>query len=278
MFSYRLQEETAKVEEHLLDGSFTNAIIKCFTTSKANSFENLLEPLQKLLRLSPPVALNLAHAELFSRVLQKLQSNKAVVRLNLLRIVRSICDANDEEGALINTYGLYDTIQKLAETDTAVLVRNMAGELIKSCDEHDKLGKSGGKRRQGRRASSSVTPPSMVGSLSMPPTPTSSRSAQSTKYFADRESRQRNMINGPTPFRQMSKDELGTHGTPNLVNSASKSRLPRTTSGRNSRQSMLNSPRKEENVMPSPSSHATPSTSMANSRRRRHVSGETRWT
>ena len=264
------------MEEHLLDGGFTTAIIKCFTTSKANSFENLLEPLQKLLRLSPPIALSLAHPELFARVLQKLQSNKAVVRLNLLRIVRSICDASDEEGALINVYGLYDTIQKLAEGDTAVLVRNMAGELIKSSDEYDKLGKSSGRRRQGRRASASVTPPNLVGSLSMPPTPTSSRSAQSTKYFADRESRQRNMINGPIPFRQMSKDELSTNGTPHLMHSASKSRLPRTTSGRNSRQSMLTTPRKDENAIPSPSSHNTSSNSIANSRRRRHASGEMR--
>ncbi|KAK4697163.1 hypothetical protein P7C71_g882, partial [Lecanoromycetidae sp. Uapishka_2] len=134
-----LQEETAKVEEHLLDGSFPTAIIKCFTTSKANAFESLLEPLQKLLRLSPPVALSLAHPDLFHRILRKLQSNKAVVRLNLLRIVRSICDASEEQGALISRYGLEDTIHKLAENDGAVLVRNMAGELIKSSEMNDRL-------------------------------------------------------------------------------------------------------------------------------------------
>lgn len=87
------------MEEHLLDGSFTQGIIKCFTTSKANAFENLLEPLQKLLRLSPPIALSLAHPDLFARISQKFQSSKAVVRLNLLRIIRSICDSVDEPGA-----------------------------------------------------------------------------------------------------------------------------------------------------------------------------------
>ncbi|MCJ1422518.1 hypothetical protein MMC29_000398 [Sticta canariensis] len=138
-----LQEETAKVEEHLLDGSFTRGIIKCFTTSKANAFENLLEPLQKLLRLSPEVALSLANPDLFCCILQKLQSNKAVVRLNLLRIVRSICDASEEQGGLISRYGLVDTIQRLAEVDGAVLVRNMASELVRSSEINDKIRASG---------------------------------------------------------------------------------------------------------------------------------------
>ncbi|KAI9653493.1 MAG: hypothetical protein M1829_001286 [Trizodia sp. TS-e1964] len=126
-----LQEETAKVEEHLLSGDFTDAIVKCFNTSKANAFENLLEPLQKLLRLSLPVAHSLARPDLFSRILQKLSHNKAVVRLNLLRIVRSIFDASDGQAEVIWQYGLYEAIQKLAETDSAVLVRNMASELLK---------------------------------------------------------------------------------------------------------------------------------------------------
>lgn len=284
---YRLQEETAKVEEHLLDGSFTNAIINCFTTSKANAFENLLEPLQKLLRISPPVALSLAHAELFRRILQKLQSNKAVVRLNLLRIIRSICDASDEQGGLISQYGLVDAIQRLAEVDGAVLVRNMASELIRSSEENDRLGISGGssKRRKARRASSASTPPGLMHSLSMPPTPTSSRSSHSTNYFGgERENRQqRSAINGSTPFRPASRDGSGApNGTPSLINgsgSAAKSRLPRTTAGRSSRQTMLPLSRSggEENITPTAGRDGAPLTAMPNSRRRRQVNGDSRW-
>lgn len=285
---YRLQEETAKVEEHLLDGAFTNAIIKCFTTSKANAFENLLEPLQKLLRLSPPVALSLANAELFRRILQKLQSNKAVVRLNLLRIIRSICDSSDEQGGLISQYGLVDAIQRLAEVDGAVLVRNMAGELIRSSEKNDRLGISGGsssKRRTARRASSASTPPGLMHSLSMPPTPTSSRSSHSTNYFGgERENRQqRSAINGSIPFRPTSRDGGGgLNGTPALINgsgSTAKSRLPRTTAGRSSRQTMLPVSRTggEENITPNAVRDGAPLIAMPNSRRRRQVSGESRW-
>lgn len=277
----RLQEETARVEEHLLEGSFTKAVIKCFTTSKANAFENLLEPLQKLLRLSPPVALTLAHPEMFARIHQKLQSNKALTRLNLLRIVQSICDASDEQGALINIYGLYDAIQRLAESDSAILVRDMAGKLIKSCEDHEILCKSGGKRRPGRRTSTSTAPPSLGSTQSMPPTPTSSRSSQSTSYFVDRESRQRSAFNGPIPFRMGSRDETASNGMAGGITGSSistKSRLPRTTSGRSSRQSMLPSPKKEE-IAPasSPILGAAP-VMIPNSRRRRQASGEVRWT
>ncbi|GAM89705.1 hypothetical protein ANO11243_077440 [Dothideomycetidae sp. 11243] len=131
-----LQEETARVEEHLLSSTaFASAIIDCFMHSKADSFENLLEPLQKLLRLSPPVAACLAHPDLFSRTVHKLvQSKKALVRLNLLRIIRSICDASDEDGNLITTYGLFAAISDLAKHDNAILVREMAGDLIKSSE------------------------------------------------------------------------------------------------------------------------------------------------
>ena len=277
-YHVRLQEETARVEEHLLDGSFAQGIIRCFTTSKANAFENLLEPLQKLLRLSPPVALSLAHPDLFSRILQKLQSSKAVVRLNLLRIIRSICDASEDPGSLLNRYDLLETIQRLAECDGAVLVRNMAGELLKSSETSDRLGMSSNKRRgASRRPSSSTTPPSLLSTHSMPPTPTSNRSMHSTNYFLDREPRERGAVNGRLSYRPASREGIGVNGSPIIVNGsgpAVKSRLPRTTS-RTSQQPIMTSPKKEENIIPTTVSHQSPA---PNSRRRRHASGEGRWT
>lgn len=275
----RLQEETAKVEEQLLDGTFTSGIIKCFTTSKANAFENLLEPLQKLLRLSPPVALNLAHPDLFYRILRKLQSNKAVVRLNLLRIIRSICDASEEQGALISRHGLEDTIQRLAENDGAVLVRNMAGELIKSSEINDRLGMSGSKRRLGRRSSSSTTPPSLLTSYSMPSTPTSNRSAHSTNYSIGRDVRQRSAITSAVTYRPASRDGIGASALPVIVNgsgSVAKSRLPRTTSTRTPRQQALASPKKGENTVPNSAGQDVAQISTPHSRRRRRGSGDAR--
>ncbi|KAL1302173.1 hypothetical protein AAFC00_002604 [Neodothiora populina] len=175
-----LQEETAKVEEHLLSNpAFARAIIGAFANSKADSFENFLEPLQKLLRLSPPIASSLAHPDLFLRAAQKLRTKKALVRLNLLRIIRSVVEAADEEGNLIENVGLADLIRETAKTDPAILVREMASDLLKSSElvasraAHNARAAGDANRvRPLRRSSSSTMVPT---GASLPPTPVSDR-------------------------------------------------------------------------------------------------------
>ncbi|CAI7564278.1 unnamed protein product [Penicillium glandicola] len=188
-----LQEETAKVEEHLLDGifesdtfegpiTFTGAIAECLKLSKANAFENTLEPLQKLLRLSPHVASTFARPDIFQRLRQKLHHTKAAVRLNLLRIIASICDSNEEQGGLLATYGLLDAIRNM-ENDPAILVRDMAGKLVRSSEAY---GVS--KRRPTARRQSTCTPPPILFSASSTPsTPSSNRTGQSRGYLEGRE-------------------------------------------------------------------------------------------
>jgi hypothetical protein len=195
-----LQEETAKVESHLLDGNFTAAITACFASTKVNAFDlNLLEPLLKVLRLSPAVAASLAKADMYAGIAQKLSHKKAVVRLNLLRLVRSMMDGCETDTTSLDAVStssagrqlrlLFDSIQTLAEKDPAVLVRNLASELVRSHINmpplrHDAGGhgsgippalsvaSSGPRARSGPRRSSSYTPPSVHSNMSMPPTPT----------------------------------------------------------------------------------------------------------
>lgn len=224
--TYRLQEETAKVEEHLLTNpAFSQAIIEAFTNSKADSFENFLEPLQKLLRLSPPIASSLAHPELFSRAAQKLRTKKALVRLNLLRIIRSVVEAADEFGDLIENVGLADVIRETAKTDPAILVRELASDLLKSSElvaaraAHNARSTSEANRgaRPLRRSSSSTMVP--AGS-SLPPTPVSDRPPPLTRagsYFDPSNDMARSSaaaharaigspIIGGSPFRPTSRD------------------------------------------------------------------------
>lgn len=150
-----LQEETARVEEKLLEDANIRAIVRCFTTSKTNAFENTLEPLQKLLRLSLPIALAVGKPEFLSRIHQKLTHHKPVVRLNLLKILRTICDASEQKEALIRQHGMYSTVHRLAERDAAVLVRNMASDLIKACNDRIK-GSLSSYRNPSRRRSSAA--------------------------------------------------------------------------------------------------------------------------
>ncbi|KAI4919372.1 hypothetical protein J4E90_001505 [Alternaria incomplexa] len=143
-----LQEETARVEQYLLSSqsNFTVAIISAYTSADLphSTFENMLEPLQKVVRLSPPIAASLAVPEIFGRTEQKLGHKDAVTRLNFLRILRTICDAKDEGCWLIRAFGCYERISWLMEHDSAVLVRQMAEELVRACDEVELSGISKG--------------------------------------------------------------------------------------------------------------------------------------
>jgi hypothetical protein len=155
----RLQEETARVEQYLLSSSanFTSAIISAYTSAELSqsTFENMLEPLQKLVRLSPPIAASLAAREIFQRTEQKLGHKDAVTRLNLLRILRTICDAREEGCWLVRAFGCYERINWLVHHDGAVLVRQMAEELVRACDEVDvnTLGTGSSGKRSLSRAS-----------------------------------------------------------------------------------------------------------------------------
>ncbi|KAJ9156561.1 Cell division control protein [Pleurostoma richardsiae] len=200
-----LQEETAKVESHLLGGNFPNAIVSCFNTTKINAFDStLLDPLLRVLRLSPSLSASLAKPEMYTGIAQKLGNKKAIVRLNLLRLVRNIMDACEGDTAASTTSSgkalrlLFDSIQTLAEKDPAVLVRNLAAELLKSSLEitnepvlsmvSSSSSVSSGRSRSGPRRNTSYTPPGLHSSMSAPMTPTQSgyhRPSQSSSAYIE---------------------------------------------------------------------------------------------
>jgi len=246
------------VEQFLLTSNFSISLVSCFTNPDVSpdAFENVLDPLQKLLRLSPSVASTLAHRELFSRTAQKLNAKKPVVRLNLLRVIRSICDACEEQGgaSLIRSYGLYDTIERLAELDQAVLVRNLSADMIKACKASSASRTRVVGSRRTSSSSSTMTPPSsLLHFQSMPgPTPPHPRSAVSSvsgssfldggasSIFESTRSSRLSILNGTsaTPsatsslFRPRSRDDnsalsINGGGAPG----STKSRLPRGGGG-----------------------------------------------
>ena len=255
-----LQEETANVESQLMDGNFTRAIVSSFDTNRLNAFDsNLLEPLLKLLRLSPSIAGSLARPELFAGIAQRLGHKKAVVRLNLLRLVRTIMDSSEpgfgsgDGSRTLNTAqvrSLMESIQKLAETDTAVLVRNLASELVRSHigggnsamlmlheNASSQPGSSASSRRTATRRNTSYTPPGFQSSVSVPLTPTHrSRASLASNAFVEVAASPRRtaaLEREAAMYRPRSRD--GPTGIPRRVNGsesslASKgSRLPRTS-------------------------------------------------
>ncbi|KAJ5238571.1 Cytokinesis protein sepH [Penicillium chermesinum] len=229
-----LQEETAKVEEHLLDNrqdktSFTDAIVRCLTLSKANAFENILEPLQKLLRLSPPVASTFARPDLFARLRQKLHHNKAA-------------------GGLLVSYGLLDAIREL-ENDPAILVRDMAGKLIQSNELSESFGLK--RRPTSRRKSTSTTPPNPFAS-STPSTPSSSRSSQSRAGFEGRETPRhpRNALSQPSLVLRPGSRDGSVSALASAATGSSAAARPRHVRGMSNRLSYMESMHDDESKPP----------------------------
>jgi hypothetical protein len=98
-------------------------------SAKAGSFENLLDPFLKICRLSTLIAIGIAKSQFFRRVTEKLGNSKAVVKLNLLRILRTVCDVHPNRALLVERYGIYETVASLRRDDGAVLVRELAREI-----------------------------------------------------------------------------------------------------------------------------------------------------
>ncbi|THH07587.1 hypothetical protein EW146_g9269 [Bondarzewia mesenterica] len=124
-----LQEETARVEDELMRPESLDALLKCFVSAKANSFENILDPFLKICRISTTITIGIAKSQFFRRVIEKLGNSKAVVKLNLLRLLRTVCDVHPNRAILVERYGIYGLVVRLKQKDGAVLVRELAREI-----------------------------------------------------------------------------------------------------------------------------------------------------
>ncbi|KAG6377196.1 hypothetical protein JVT61DRAFT_1249 [Boletus reticuloceps] len=138
-----LQDETAKIEDQLVKPGSLDALLKCFVSAKANSFENLLDPLLKICRISNPLTIG-----------------RAVVRLNLLRILKTVCDVHPNRAILVERYRLHEIVTKLSKEDGAVLVRELAREILPALAPALKpaLGKLGLKGSDTPKNSSIIAP------------------------------------------------------------------------------------------------------------------------
>jgi len=103
-------------------------------TAKANSFENLLDPFLKMTRMSIPITIGMTRSSaFFKRIIDRLgQNSKAVVRLNLLRVLRTVCEVHPNRAMLVEKYGLLGVVEQLSRGggDGAVLVRELAREIV----------------------------------------------------------------------------------------------------------------------------------------------------
>jgi len=67
------------------------------------------------------------------RIIDRLGHNsKAIVRLNLLRVLRTVCEVHPNRAMLVERYGLLGVVERLSRSggDGAVLVRELAREIV----------------------------------------------------------------------------------------------------------------------------------------------------
>uniref|UniRef100_A0A0K3CJ22 BY PROTMAP: gi/472584551/gb/EMS22137.1/ STE/STE11/cdc15 protein kinase [Rhodosporidium toruloides NP11] gi/647399342/emb/CDR43947.1/ RHTO0S08e08328g1_1 [Rhodosporidium toruloides] n=1 Tax=Rhodotorula toruloides TaxID=5286 RepID=A0A0K3CJ22_RHOTO len=152
-----LQDESVRVEACLLEQSSLDDLVRLFCKEKGTTFENLLEPLHKMLRASLTLASRLAvQSGFLKRAVERLErASKAVVRLNLLRIIKtvfdSLADRRDRDKAI---QILAAPISRLAQEDKAVLSRQLAKTLAADFANTKEESKRSLAQRAMRRAAS----------------------------------------------------------------------------------------------------------------------------
>ncbi|KAI9436676.1 hypothetical protein H4582DRAFT_2156698 [Lactarius indigo] len=119
-------KETARVEDELARPKSLDALFKCFVSPKAGSFENLLDPFLKICRHSTSIAIGVAKVQFFRSVTEKLSNSKAVVKLELLRTLRAICDVHSNRAQPVKRYGTHETVAAFWCKDGTVFARDRA--------------------------------------------------------------------------------------------------------------------------------------------------------
>nr|KIR86181.1 STE/STE11/CDC15 protein kinase [Cryptococcus tetragattii IND107] len=126
-----MQDETARVEDDLLEKFASDSLVRCFVQASGVSFEGILDPLLKILRLSTSLTSSLSHPPFFSRLSESLErSTKAVIKLNLLRLTKVVCECHPDKATLVERFGLAEIVERLSRQDGAVLVRELAKEIL----------------------------------------------------------------------------------------------------------------------------------------------------
>lgn len=96
---------------------------------------------------------------MFRRLLERLSSHsKAVVRLNLLKLVKTLFEASSTPSKVIKQPNLVSTVNRLVEDDPSLLVKDLAKGLLKDFTDAEKRFKNS--RLLGSGLSSSPSLPS----------------------------------------------------------------------------------------------------------------------
>eukprot|EP01135_Chromosphaera_perkinsii_P007627 Nk52_evm83s914 gene=Nk52_evmTU83s914 len=124
-----LKDDTNRVEETLSQSVNIEKIVVLYGKASSPSFDNLQEPLRKILYASDKVNKALGRSHFIPVLVNRLQHPKANVRVSMLLILTSLFEIYRHPEEMVKKYNLESTIQTLKE-DPAILVQEMATKLI----------------------------------------------------------------------------------------------------------------------------------------------------
>ncbi|KAG5364729.1 Cytokinesis protein [Yarrowia sp. E02] len=123
-------DETARVEERLIRNTSLELITHSFSNnSRSTAFEQYMDLFHKLLRQSQRVAVALTGPILIGFLSAKLESSKPRIRLTVLKIIRTLVEANGDDYGFLAKHGLAKQIAYLAANEKSVLARGLAKEM-----------------------------------------------------------------------------------------------------------------------------------------------------
>lgn len=134
-------EETARVEQKLVEDASVKAIIAAFGSARAVPFESFLDQLQKLLKKSRKLSRAISIPEFMQKLVERLNHPKPTIRANLLRILQSLLDSAHAKRELLIKYDMVAILVTLSEVDGAVIVRALAKTILRSVDDDQRFAK-----------------------------------------------------------------------------------------------------------------------------------------
>eukprot|EP01027_Heterolobosea_sp_BB2_P026345 GEZU01040564.1.p1 GENE.GEZU01040564.1~~GEZU01040564.1.p1 ORF type:complete len:126 (+),score=52.41 GEZU01040564.1:91-468(+) len=116
-------------------------LIEVFKVDSYNTFVSMLPSIEKILKSSKEVNAALGASDFVAILVNHLKKNypDALVRLNLLKILRLIYEFHPNPKLLITQHDLMGLVRNVVNNDKAVLVNEMASNLLNAFDANLKF-------------------------------------------------------------------------------------------------------------------------------------------
>ena len=129
------------MEPQIVELDNLDRLVALFCDVEQRNFENALDPLVDMVSKSARVALALSDHDRFLRGLaRRLMLPRAIVRKNLLQMLRMVLRQSSRPIEMVQHYGLKPMIHSFSKDSAQVLVMEIANQLIQDINSWETIG------------------------------------------------------------------------------------------------------------------------------------------